>query len=273
MALLSRAYSCHAIGVLPSLLFNSFGGDSTLINGKGRTASESGAAAELSVITVTQGKRYRFRLVSLSCDPNHTFSIDGHNMTIIEVDAVNHAAHTVDEIQIFAGQRYSFVLTADQEIDNYWIRANPSLGTTGYDGGINSAILRYEGAAEVEPTTSALDSPTALSEVDLVPLTDLAAPGEPVVGGVDLAINLAFSFNGSMFSINGHPFVPPTVPVLLQIMSGSLTAGELMPNGSVITLPGNSTIEVSFPITAAGAPGAPHPFHLHGVSPSLSKRR
>jgi FtsP/CotA-like multicopper oxidase with cupredoxin domain len=46
---------------------------------------------------------YRLRLVSISCDPNFVFSIDGHNMTIIEVDGQNHQPLTVDSIQIFAG--------------------------------------------------------------------------------------------------------------------------------------------------------------------------
>jgi iron transport multicopper oxidase len=46
---------------------------------------------------------YRLRLVSISCDPNFVFSIDGHSMTIIEVDGQNHVPLTVDSIQIFAG--------------------------------------------------------------------------------------------------------------------------------------------------------------------------
>jgi iron transport multicopper oxidase len=46
---------------------------------------------------------YRLRLVSISCDPNFTFSIDGHQMTIIEVDGVNHRPLLVDSLQIFAG--------------------------------------------------------------------------------------------------------------------------------------------------------------------------
>ena len=60
--------------------------------------------------------RYRFRLVSLSCDPNYVFSIDGHNMTIIEVDGVNHQPHTVDSIQIFAAQRYSFIVSLQRRV-------------------------------------------------------------------------------------------------------------------------------------------------------------
>ena len=71
--------------------------------------------------------------------------------------------------------------------------------------------------------------------------------------------------NGTNFFINDASFVPPTVPVLLQIMSGASTAQDLMPVGSVYPLPSNSTIELSFPVTATNAPGAPHPFHLHGV--------
>ena len=59
----------------------------------------------------TDGRvRYRIRLVSLSCDPNFTFQIDGHDMTVIEVDGVNTVPQVVDAIQIFAGQRYSFVV-------------------------------------------------------------------------------------------------------------------------------------------------------------------
>ena len=55
--------------------------------------------------------RYRFRLVSLSCDPSYTFSIDNHTMTVIEADAVNTLPLEVDSIQIYASQRYSFVVS------------------------------------------------------------------------------------------------------------------------------------------------------------------
>ncbi len=72
---------------------------------------------------------YRFRLVSMSCDPNFTFSIDNHTMTIIEADSQSTEPLVVDSIQIFAGtfhkkeflqnnlqitqkgQRYSFVVS------------------------------------------------------------------------------------------------------------------------------------------------------------------
>nr|ACZ82339.1 laccase [Lentinus sp. WR2] len=238
------------------------GADATLINGLGR--SPATPTANLTVINVTQGKRYRFRLVSISCDPNYVFSIDNHTMSVIETDTVNTQPLTVDSIQIYAAQRYSFVLTANQSVDNYWIRANPNFGNVGFTDAINSAILRYDGAPDAEP--SATTAPTLtnpLVEANLHPLASMPVPGSPVSGGVDKAINFVFNFNGTNFSINNATFVPPTVPVLLQIMSGANTAQDLLPSGSVYTLPSNATIELSFPATS-NAPGAPHPFHLHG---------
>ncbi|KAI0371788.1 phenoloxidase [Pilatotrama ljubarskyi] len=235
--------------------------DATLINGRGRTSGTPNA--ELSVISVTPGKRYRFRLVSTSCDPAYNFSIDGHSMTVIEADAVSTQPLEVDMIPIYAGQRYSFVLEANQPVDNYFVRANPFFGTTGFAGGINSAILRYDGAPTIEPTTEPSTSTKPLVETDLRPLASMPVPGSPVSGGVDKAINFAFDFNGTNFFINGATFKPPTTPVLLQILSGAQAASDLLPSGDVYVLPSNATIELSFPATPKAA-GAPHPFHLHG---------
>ncbi|KAF4593553.1 laccase, multicopper oxidase, benzenediol:oxygen oxidorectuctase [Pleurotus pulmonarius] len=235
--------------------------DSTLINGLGRYAG--GPTSPLAVVRVLWGLRYRFRLVSLSCDPNWTFSIDGHKLLVIEADAVNVEPVEVDSIQIFAGQRYSFVLRANQQIANYWIRAEPNLGTVGFAGGINSAILRYILAPNADPTTTAPASPVQLAETDLVPLSNPGAPGPPVPGGADVNINLAMNFDFTNFelTINGQAFHPPTAPVLLQILSGATTAASLLPAGSVYELPPNKVIELSIPALAIGGP---HPFHLHG---------
>ncbi|KIM83693.1 laccase [Piloderma croceum F 1598] len=236
--------------------------NSALINGAGRYSG--GPATELASITVERGKRYRFRLVSISCDPNYTFSIDGHNLTIIEVDGVNTEPLVVNEIQIYAGQRYSFVLEANQPVDNYWIRSNPNLGTVGFDGGLNSAILRYIGSnATADPTTNQTTDIVPLVEYNLVPLLNPAAPGTPEVGGADVLLNLNLAFNVTTldFTINGVTFIPPSVPVLLQILSGKMAATDLLPSGSVYTLPLNKVVELSMP---AGIPGGPHPFHLHG---------
>ncbi|KAI0035841.1 laccase [Vararia minispora EC-137] len=232
-----------------------------LINGKGRMAG--GSQTELAIINVDAGKRYRFRLVSISCDTYFKFSIDSHKLAIIEVDGVNHQQLVVDQIEIFAAQRYSFVLAANQPVSNYWIRAdgNNIKGSANDADGVSKAILRYNGAPDSFPTSkSTVNLP--LNEQDLHPLANAAAPGKPTPGGADVNLVLDISL-GSMFAVNGTPFVAPDVPVLLQILSGA-PPDKLLPNGTTFSLPPNKNIEISIVDLASAALAGPHPVHLHG---------
>jgi iron transport multicopper oxidase len=215
---------------------------------------------------VQYGKRYRFRLISLACDPNYIFSIEGHNFTIIEADAVDTQSVEVNAVQIFAAQRYSFILNASQPIDNYWIRAQPDHGAdTSFNNGVNSAILRYVGAPVQEPTDKPLGPGSQLDLADLHPLDSSPPPGGPALGDADhvIPLPLGFNFTSGQFLVNNVTFINPTVPVLLQILSGAQSAHDLLPSGSVYTLPPNKTIELV--LMGGNAPGGPHPFHLHGV--------
>ncbi|TRM58088.1 multicopper oxidase/laccase [Schizophyllum amplum] len=237
--------------------------DAALINGKGRY--NGGPLAPLARVNVVSGKRYRFRLVALSCDPNFTFYIHGHTMTIIETDGVNTEPLEVDSVTVYAGQRYSVVVEANQPIDNYWIRGLPDLGTQGFSGGINSAVLHYIGASTSEPADNVTEptSVAPLAETDLHALADPGAPGLPQVEGADVNLNLELGFDVTTFTftVNGASFTPPSAPVLLQILSGAQSAQDLLPAGSLYTLPANKSVELSIP---GGIAGSPHPFHLHG---------
>ena len=174
------------------------------------------------------------------------------SQSVIEVEGNNVEPVAVDSIQIYAGQRYSFILTANQTASNYWIRALPNVGgPSGFTNGYNSAILRYSTADEVEPDTPEVTSALPLSETDLVPLTNPAAPGPAVSAELSdgAVVGLAFdiSLNGTDFEVNGVTFVPPSVPVLLQVLSGTTAAASLLPSGSVYSLPANSVIEINIP--------------------------
>ncbi|KIM58002.1 laccase [Scleroderma citrinum Foug A] len=241
--------------------------DATLINGLGRYSG--GPLSPLAVINVEYGKRYRFRLIGASCDPWFNFTMDGHNMTIIEADGIEVEPVVVDSLPIFVGQRYSVVVTADQPVDNYWIRAFPDNGPQTFDGGLNSAILRYAGAPTNDPTTEQGPYVLPFDEGALHPLSDAGAPGIAEPGKADVNINFVTGFGtvDEQFTMNGVTFVSPPLPVLLQILSGARHASQLLPNGSVYELPHNKVIEVSIPATElkpGGALGGPHPFHLHG---------
>jgi len=224
----------------------------TLINGRGR--SEFGPPVPLTVINVSQGKRYRIRLMNMACRANYVFSIDNHNFTVIEADGDSTTPLVVDSIQILAGQRYSFILEANQTIDNYWIRALPNYETT-YAGGVNSAILRYDGAPEIEPMYRYSTSVNPLLEHNLHALEDPAAPGLPERGGADVSLNLVNVWDdNTRYLINGYTYTPPSTPVLLQILNGQLNPYDLQPQGSIYALPANKTIELSIP---GGQPEGP----------------
>ncbi|KAL4261860.1 multicopper oxidase family protein [Pleurotus pulmonarius] len=169
----------------------------------------------------------------------------------------------VDQVQIFSGQRYSLILKANQPVGNYWIRGNPNSGDPGYENQMNSAILRYRGAPWIDPTTHERNATKPLVESKLRPLRHERAPGRPFPGGADVNINLNFGFDPqtTLFTTNNQTFVPPSVPVLLQILSGAHDAHELAPSGTIYDIKRGQVVELTMPaLVFAG----PHPMHLHG---------
>ncbi|KAI0027662.1 laccase [Vararia minispora EC-137] len=239
--------------------------NSTLINGVGRynNGLNEGPLVPLAVVGVQQGIRYRFRVVATSCDTNFMFSIDSHNLTIIEVDGNSVQPHTVNQIQILAAQRYSVVVNANQPVANYWIRAirsenNATIVQT-INGGMNAAIFRYSGAPNAEPTAAPDFTYNLLNEADLTPLESTPPPAADGVFNLNVTYN---PDNLGTYFVNGVTFQSPPVPVLLQIMSGA-NASDLLPQGSVYTVQRNKAYDIVVP---AGAAGGPHPLHLHGHS-------
>ncbi|KAI0312273.1 multicopper redoxase [Amylostereum chailletii] len=241
---------------------------STLINGLGRANASS--TAPLAVVNVRRNTRYRLRIISMSCDPNFLFSIDKHQLQIIAVDGENVQPHLVDSIQVFAAQRYSVVLNANQPVNNYWIRALRNYENASFTGGQSSAILRYAGAPISEPAPSSQNLGHLLSETELHPLDNPNAPGTPGQGRADINLVLSptFNFESLEYEVNGVTFLPPSVPVLLQILSGNMPPQSLLPGGSVIQLDLNKTVEIAFPVDNTTVAG-PHPIHLHGHSFSV----
>jgi iron transport multicopper oxidase len=79
--------------------------DATLINGKGQYPGEK--LVDLAVINVEYGKRYRLRIVSISCDAWYTLSFDDHPLTVIEADAESVVpVRQIDALKIFAGNHH-----------------------------------------------------------------------------------------------------------------------------------------------------------------------
>ncbi|EIM91692.1 laccase [Stereum hirsutum FP-91666 SS1] len=242
--------------VSPEAFNNFLNPDSFVINGLGRY--DGGDQSPLAVVDVSAGLRHRFRIVNTACIAGFNFSIDRHPFPVIEVDGVETKPLVTDIVSLWPGQRISVVVNANQSVENYWIRATPFvLGTSPSNTtGVNAAILRYRGAQEIDPKTESIAT-NLMREQDLEVCYKIFS--HPATYS-DSTPTLQDA-NGTRFLVNGSRYVPPPVPVLLQILNGSIDAQEIMPIGSVITLPRDKLISITIP---GGSPIAPHPFHLHG---------
>ena len=128
---------------------------SGIINGKGWHKNISFMNTRLSTFNVERGKTYRFRLIGAQANYAYRFSIDGHNLTLVATDGYFIEPVETDYIIVHTGERYDFLLTADQtDKVNFFIRAETlevNCTTLERDGTLDSndaiAVLTYDGSA------------------------------------------------------------------------------------------------------------------------------
>ncbi|KAK6192790.1 hypothetical protein SNE40_004203 [Patella caerulea] len=126
---------------------------SALINGKARKFDvkheNNTAKTPVSEFEVTQGQRYRFRLIGGSSACAFQVSVDSHTLLVIANDGVPVKPLVVDALIISPGERYDVVLHANYTIGNYWMRA---VGVWDcYDKATPYAIVRYTSAPKEDP--------------------------------------------------------------------------------------------------------------------------
>ena len=71
-------------------------------------------------IEVELGKTYRLRIIAGTELVGVNFSIQGNTMTVVEVEGTIVKPYVVQNIDIMPAQRYSVLVTMDQEPANYW---------------------------------------------------------------------------------------------------------------------------------------------------------
>lgn len=79
-----------------------------------------------------------------------------HKLILIASDARFIAPVPVDYIIIHSGERYDFILNADQDVGNYWIRAE-TLEANKQETHMAEAILQYGGAESLNPWNKYVD--------------------------------------------------------------------------------------------------------------------
>ena len=116
---------------------------SGLMNGRGRHTDDTFSI--LSTFTVERGTCNRFRLIGAQSLYAFKFSIDGHKLYLIASDGHFIQREPVDYIIIHTGERYDFILHADREPGNYWMRAE-TLEADAWEAHKAEGILTYADA-------------------------------------------------------------------------------------------------------------------------------
>ncbi|XP_074279134.1 L-ascorbate oxidase homolog [Silene latifolia] len=84
---------------------------SVLINGR----------ASGTTFNVEQGKTYRLRISNVGLQNSLNFRIQGHNMTLVEVEGTHTMQTLISSLDVHVGQSYSVLVTADQPAMEYYI--------------------------------------------------------------------------------------------------------------------------------------------------------
>ncbi|KAI9579969.1 laccase-14 [Glossina fuscipes] len=121
-----------------------------LINGKGRnhgnTLPDNDLSHRYERLRISSGKRYRLRVISGGVfDCPIEFSIENHKMLMISADGNDIEPVYADKFFLLPGERFDFILDANQYSGNYWIRVrgyNECERENLYQG----AVLHYRGS-------------------------------------------------------------------------------------------------------------------------------
>lgn len=190
---------------------------------------------------VEQGKTYLLRIVNAALNDELFFAIAGHNLTVVEIDAVYTKPFTTNAILIAPGQTTNVLVKADQPPNRYFMAARAFMDAPiVVDNKTATAILQYKGV----PNTV------------LPILPQLPAQNDT---------NFALSYNGKLKSLNTAQF-PANVPMtidrhLFYTIGLGINACPTCQNGTQLTASLNN---VTFVMPKIGLLQA-HYFNIPGV--------
>ncbi|KAJ3207155.1 hypothetical protein HDU82_004005 [Entophlyctis luteolus] len=261
--------------------------DAGLVNGNGQYNCSIPIAGNLlcsqnpnypTVFTVTANSTTRFRVLNMGVFAVFQFSIDGHKLTVVEVDGVEVVPYVVDSLLVNVAQRYSVLVTANQPAAKYWMRATMLTGMPWVLGnsanGLNPdvrSILVYSGATAA-PTSQPTTNPYQAADTDFVPAI---ARDAPALGANDLDLIFTFSFSSVNGTLAAFPRLSPRVN---GVVGASLFVNSWRPTDEPaisIVAGKNQSLPASFDsiefvlgqvvqITIVNGDAMQHPFHLHG---------
>ncbi|KAK3062815.1 hypothetical protein LTS18_003301 [Coniosporium uncinatum] len=236
--------------IIHKMLTTSFGPqpavDASLMNDK-----------QSDTFTIQAGKKYLFRIISMSALLAHDLEFEGHDMQITALDGIPCEPYTTSAITLAAGQRYDVVITAKSNPSQNYAIFSKMVGTGLSNTGTLSYSSKYGNAKRPSNSPS-----ISLNDLNIKP-----KDAQSIIGPVDHRIYMEVKYSdrsviGRRIGMN-DTYVSQEVPTLYT----ALTTGEdaMSPeiygeatNPSVIK--SNEVVE----IVVRNRDGWAHPMHLHG---------
>ncbi|KAJ1728911.1 ferroxidase fet3 [Coemansia biformis] len=236
-----------------------------LINGVNANNTQS--------LQFTPGKTYRIRLVSMMSLPLWEFTIDGHEMQIVEVDGVRTKPSTVNVVRMSPAQRISVLVTAKESTSmNYQYHVTmfgdylPAIAGV-FPSVYNGTVVYSQGAPTFVPTEIATGF---LDEIGMQSreYTPALVPDRSIY----LNTTVGFMADGSTFeSFNLVTYRDPLVPSVFS----ALTTGDMAINPITYGPQTNAHVfkyKEVIEMLLWNADTLPHVMHLHGHTFQIIER-
>lgn len=213
------------------------------------------------------GKTYRLRIINMSVFAGFYFWIDGHNMSIIEVDSTDIQESSIDVINIDVGQRYSILVKARNDTQSNWaIHAN--MDTDMFDTVPSTLNPNITASITYSPSANLIDlSPVpedfykATDDTSLIPMIP-EAQLPPANRIIELEAAFYTMNDGtSRATFNNVTFHYPKVPTAFtQVQYADQHIPRAAYGHLTFILDHLDVVDLIIKNTDAGK----HPFHLHG---------
>ncbi|PLW31310.1 hypothetical protein PCASD_13645 [Puccinia coronata f. sp. avenae] len=180
-------------------------------------------------VVVEKSRSYRLRLVNAGSMAPIIFSVDSHNLTVIESDGVEVEPVTfTGGIQIEVGQRYSVVLHADHEKhEQFWMRAVLVADQFKYDNPeavheILGIVAYGEGTEGVPHLEDHKEPIEILDSSRLRPLVPISPPPATQTYTVDYSLGQSSPGGSTVGSFNATSWIPllPSSSLLTNLGDG-----------------------------------------------------
>ncbi|KAI8632680.1 multicopper oxidase [Xylariaceae sp. FL1651] len=225
-------------------------------------------------VSVKPGKTYLLHVINPGNFVGTYLKIDGHNLTIVEVDGVYTEPYTVDILYLTVAQRYGVLLTTHtSSSENFLIQAAVDINMfdevpDGYNPNFYGYLV-YDSSKPLPAHVPLPDSPDYLDDIDLVTspayTTDQAAEYGHVDRQIILNLNFSIIDNQTRATLNDTTGIPQLVPSLYTALSAGSNAWNPLVygvNSIPFVIKHNQVVELIINNFDTGG----HPWHLHGAT-------